>query len=178
MKLASTFIQLASVVCAAAAVLPRTDCGRLSQAFAEDVVAKFITILNHPDPAAANATAQALLADGYQEISDSILSLEGQPLGGITFEGKQGYIEGVLAAPPVEGITTNEILVAGSSKILWYWTFYGIGSGEYEVKGFNLFTITEKGQISTLNLEFNSIAWGLNTGYQIIFPEGGGAPTK
>lgn len=82
MKLVSTLVQLASVACAAAAVLPRTDCGRLSQAFAEDVVAKFITILNHPDPAAANATAQALLSDdGYQEISDSILSLEGQPVG-------------------------------------------------------------------------------------------------
>lgn len=91
----------------------------------------------------------------------------------MTFEGKQGYIAGVLAAPPVEGITTNEILVAGKDKILWYWTFYGIGTAEYEVKGFNLFTITEKGQISTLNLEFNSIAWALNTGYQVIFPEGG-----
>lgn len=99
-------------------------------------------------------------------------------MGGITFQGKQEYIGGVLAAPPVEGITTNEILVAGSSKILWYWTFYGIGSGEYEVKGFNLFSLTEQGQISTLNLEFNSIAWGLDTGYQIIFPPGGGAPTK
>jgi hypothetical protein len=72
----------------------------------------------------------------------------------------------------VEGITTNEILVAGSSKILWYWTFFGIGTGQYEVKGFNLFTITPQGQISELHLEFNSIAWGLDTGYQIIFPSG------
>lgn len=80
MKLLSTIIQLSTVVYAAAAVLPRNNCGGLSQAFAEDVVARFITILNHPDPVAANATAQALLADGYTEISDSILSLEGQPV--------------------------------------------------------------------------------------------------
>lgn len=80
MKLLSTIIQLSTAVYAAAAVLPRNNCGGLSQAFAEDVVAKFITILNHPDPVAANATAQALLADGYTEISDSILSLEGQPV--------------------------------------------------------------------------------------------------
>lgn len=93
-------------------------------------------------------------------------------LGGITFAGKQGYIEGVLAAPPVLGITTNEVLVAGSCKILWYWTFFGIGTAEYEVKGFNLFSLTSDLQIQTLNLEFNSIAWGLNTGYQIIFPSG------
>jgi hypothetical protein len=46
------------------------------------------------------------------------------------------YIGGVLGAPPVEGITTIEILVAGCTKILWYWNFLGIGSGQYEVKGF------------------------------------------
>ena len=98
-------------------------------------------------------------------------------MGGVTFQGKQAYIAGVLNAPPVEGITTNEILVAGKNKILWYWTFYGIGSAQYEVKGFNLFTINENNQISQLNLEFNSIAWGLDTGYQIVFPVGG-PPTK
>lgn len=88
------------------------------------------------------------------------------------------YIEGVLNAPPVLGVETIEILVAGCTKILWYWVFTGIGSGEYEVKGFNLFTLSDAGQIAQVNLEFNSIAWGLNTGYQIIFPPGGGAPTR
>ncbi len=76
------------------------------------------------------------------------------------------------------GINTIEILVAGCTKILWYWNFLGIGSAEYEVKGFNLFTITDVGQISQVNLEFNSIAWGLDTGYQVIPPAGGGAPTR
>ena len=52
----------------------------LSQDQANDIVGKFITILNHPDVPAANATAQALLSDKFQEISDSILSLEGQPV--------------------------------------------------------------------------------------------------
>ena len=72
----------------------------------------------------------------------------------------------------MEGITTIEILVAGCTKILWYWNFLGIGSAKYEVKGFNLFTVTDKLQIAQTNLEFNSIAWGLDTGYQVIFPPG------
>lgn len=54
------------------------DC--ITQATATDIVNKFITILNHYDIPAANATAQALLADNFAEISDSILSLEGQPV--------------------------------------------------------------------------------------------------
>lgn len=81
MKLLPILVQLTSVVGATIAVLPRGGGEGLSQAFAEDVVAKFITILSHSDVATANATAQALLADGYSEISDSILSLEGQPVG-------------------------------------------------------------------------------------------------
>ena len=41
----------------------------------------YLEILTHqPSVAAANATAQALLVDSYTETSDSILSLEGQPV--------------------------------------------------------------------------------------------------
>ena len=47
--------------------------------------------------------------------------------------GKQGYINGVLNAPPVKGVETQEILVAGCTKVLWYWIFTGIGTAEYEV---------------------------------------------
>ncbi|OQV06603.1 hypothetical protein CLAIMM_11148 [Cladophialophora immunda] len=144
------------------------DC--LSQSEAESIVNQYITILEHTDVAAANATAQSLLDENYTETSDSILSLEGQPLGTATFVGKDVYINGVLNSPGLNGITTLEILVAGCTKVLWYWNFLGVGSGQYEVKGFNLFTITPSLQIGQANLEFNSIAWGLDTGYQVIFP--------
>lgn len=56
----------------------------IAQSTAEDIVNKYITILSHPDIQAANATAQALLANDYQEVSDSILSLEGQPVSTIS----------------------------------------------------------------------------------------------
>ncbi|KAI1630154.1 hypothetical protein EDD37DRAFT_83880 [Exophiala viscosa] len=142
----------------------------LSQTQAETIVNQYASILTHSDPTTANTTAQALLDVNYTEISDSILSLEGQPLGTATFVGKDTYITGVLESPPVTGINTLEIDVANCNKILWYWKFTGIGSEEYEIKGFNLFTITPAGQINQTNLEFNSIAWALDTGYQVIFP--------
>ncbi|EXJ77622.1 hypothetical protein A1O3_09850 [Capronia epimyces CBS 606.96] len=182
MKLFSILLPLALVMADATSALSNRDGGGwkdcLSQGEAESIVNQYISILTHTNVTAANATAQAVLDNNYTEISDSILSLEGQPLGTATFAGKQVYINGVLNAPPVQGVNTLEILVAGCTKIIWYWLFTGIGSAQYEVKGFNLFSITEAGQIGQVNLEFNSIAWGLDTGYQVIFPPGGGSPTR
>ncbi|KIW52168.1 hypothetical protein PV05_07830 [Exophiala xenobiotica] len=171
MKLFFILAPLALAASVAASALPkRGDGGCLSQSEAESIVSQYASILTHTDVATANATAQALLDENYTEISDSILSLEGQPLGTATFVGKQLYIAGVLNSPGVTGINTLEIDVAGCNKILWYWLFTGIGSQQYEIKGFNLFTITPASQIVQVNLEFNSIAWALDTGYQVIFP--------
>jgi hypothetical protein len=54
----------------------------LCQSDAEKIVTEYIAILSHTwsDLGDANATAQALLDDNYQEISDSVLSLEGLPV--------------------------------------------------------------------------------------------------
>lgn len=150
----------------------------LAQSEAESIVNQYISVLAHSNVQTANATGQALLTDDYQEISDSILSLEGQALGGVTFQGKQNYINGVLSAQPVAGVNTIEILVAGCTKILWYWNFTGIGTGKYEVKGFNLFTLNSDNMIEKAHIEFNSIAWGLDTGYTVTFPADGGSATK
>ena len=49
--------------------------------------------------------------------------------------------------------------MAGCTKILWYWNFTGIGSGQYEIKGFNLISLNSANQIETVNLEFNSSEW-------------------
>ena len=161
---------LASSVIASPVTEKRWHC--LSQAFAEKIVAEYASILGHYDSdlGSPNVTANAILSDSYEEISDSILSLEGLPLGGVTFSGKQTYIASTLAAPAVMGINTLEVLVAGCDKVLWYWNFTGVGLATYEVKGFNLFSITPEGQIGQTNLEFNSFAWALDTGYTITFP--------
>lgn len=96
--------------------------------------------------------------------------VDSSQLGGVTFQGKALYIGGVLNAPPVLGITTLRVLVADCTSVLWYWNFLGIGSAQYEIKGFNLFTLNDAGLIAVTEVEFNSIAWGLDTGYQVIFP--------
>ncbi|EXJ71515.1 uncharacterized protein A1O5_05323 [Cladophialophora psammophila CBS 110553] len=173
MKLLSTLTPLSLLAGVMALSTPKRsgdwqDC--LSQDDAELIVGQYITILEHTDVAAANATAQSLLDPNYTETRDSILSLEGLPLGTATFVGKDVYINGVLRAPGLNGITTIEILAAGCTKILWYWNFLGVGGAQYEVKGFNLFTITPSMRIAQVDLEFNSIAWGLDTGYQLVRP--------
>jgi hypothetical protein len=57
---------------------PTDTC--LQQADAEEAVAKFISIVDHPDVAKSNATAQAFLADTFFEESDSIDTLAGFPV--------------------------------------------------------------------------------------------------
>ena len=54
----------------------------LTQTDADEIVAKFISLLEHPDVAAANATAQALIGDTFFEKSDSINMLAGHPVRG------------------------------------------------------------------------------------------------
>ena len=52
----------------------------VTQAEADDIVNKFASILAHSNVNAANATAQALIADGFFEKSDSINLLAGFPV--------------------------------------------------------------------------------------------------
>ena len=52
----------------------------LTQDEANDIIAKFTEILEHTDVDASNVTAQALLADGFFEKSDSINTLAGFPV--------------------------------------------------------------------------------------------------
>ncbi|KAK3060172.1 hypothetical protein LTR53_020199, partial [Teratosphaeriaceae sp. CCFEE 6253] len=42
--------------------------------------------------------------------------------------------------------------------------FNKVAAAFYRVKGFNLIKLNNKGQIKELDLEFNSIAWGLDDG--------------
>ena len=52
----------------------------LQQSDADGIVAKFITVMQHTDIEAANATVQDLLSDSFFETSDSINSIAGQPV--------------------------------------------------------------------------------------------------
>jgi hypothetical protein len=41
-----------------------------------------------------------------------------------------------------------------------------------KVKGFNYFQLNDQCQVQTMQLEFNNIAWGLDIGFQLIWPNG------
>ncbi|KAK6371492.1 hypothetical protein LTS17_008742 [Exophiala oligosperma] len=144
----------------------------LSQNDANDIVNKFISVLNHPDINASNATAQALIADGFFEKSDSINMLAGHPAGSESFKGKAQYIQGVLLAPSITGINTNMVLPAGCDKVVWHWTFTGIGTRQLPVNGINIFEITAKKQIADMYVEFDNIAWGIDTGITVYSRNG------
>ncbi|KIX03557.1 uncharacterized protein Z518_07110 [Rhinocladiella mackenziei CBS 650.93] len=149
---------------------PESTC--LTQVDAEDIVSKFASVLDHPDVAASNSTAQALIADGFFEKSDSINMLAGHPIGAVTFSGKASYIQGVLLAPSITGIETMKVMVAGCTNVLWYWKFTGIGTKQLPINGFNLFEITPEKQIADMYVEFNNIAWGIDTGLTVYSRNG------
>ncbi|GIZ41091.1 hypothetical protein CKM354_000440700 [Cercospora kikuchii] len=128
---------------------------------------QFISVLGHTAPN-LEETANQIIADQFTEISNSILSLQGkqQTAQSVAAPSKQAWVQGIIKAPPPEGIQTLDVVV-GCNKLVWYWSFEKVGAGRYPTNGFNLFTLTRGGQglqAEKLNLEFDSIAWGLNTG--------------
>ena len=74
-----------------------------------------------------------------------------------------------MSAPPITNITTLDI-VHNCNKIVWYWRFTGIGKRIDEIQGFDMFTISEQGQILSTHLEFNSIAWAIDIGWNFTKP--------
>lgn len=81
-------------------------------------------------------------------------------------------------APADTGIETVFVTVANCNNIVWHWNFKGIGSAAYPVKGFNYFKMQQTFNYNVpwvakeLDLEFNSIAWGLDTGYGFVLQNG------
>jgi len=58
---------------------------------------------------------------------------------------------------------TDLLIFHDCKNIAWHWVANGIGTGAQEVKGTNLFTVTEDGSQILLDvLEFNSVAWGID----------------
>ncbi|EXJ70285.1 uncharacterized protein A1O5_06353 [Cladophialophora psammophila CBS 110553] len=125
---------------------------------ATDIVSTFASFLTAPQAPDFASKANVLLADNFTDTSDSINFLAGYPLGGKTFPSKTAFIAGQGAQRPIPTLTTLDIFFS-CNKIAWRWLAQGIGSGQYEVKGIDTFTITPSGQISEVFAEFNSAAW-------------------
>ncbi|KAI7323839.1 hypothetical protein KC315_g8416 [Hortaea werneckii] len=167
MKLTTIFsaFSIASVVLAA----PLQTC--LSYEEASCIVDQFIGVLNGTgyNNQSPNDTAEALLSDDFTVDSGSKLSLLELPLDSLWVTSKAQWISQNAEYGPYPNIITNDIII-GCNKIVWYWTSSRIGTGKYEVKGFNLLEINSQYQICKSFLEFNSIAWGLNTNQGPLYP--------
>ncbi|KAK5168801.1 uncharacterized protein LTR77_006110 [Saxophila tyrrhenica] len=178
MKLAISLAALAA--CASATAIETKyfpGCSRrhcLTQRMADKFVSRFIGVLEHKETDLGNftETMEIMLADDFQEISDSINSLAGIPLGSVTTGSKEEYIQETQNAPPDSNIETIFTAVAACRNIIWHWNFPTVGSAQYPVKGMNYFELNENCQIDTMRIEFNSIAWGADTGFTTTPPSG------
>ncbi|EXJ65582.1 hypothetical protein A1O7_01923 [Cladophialophora yegresii CBS 114405] len=138
----------------------------VSQSDAESIVAEFITVMEHKDINTANETVLELLSDSFTEASDSINTIAGNALGSITFPNKGAYIASVLNAPAPRNITTLKLMPAGCTNILWYWKMQ-VGTDLVPVQGFNLMEVGGNNKLLGQLIEFNSIAWAVNTGFTV-----------
>ncbi|KIW71772.1 hypothetical protein PV04_00009 [Phialophora macrospora] len=171
------FLNLATSLALASTIAAIPDLSRVrrdaslnstcvSQSDADSIVAKFITVMEHADVNAANQTVQELLSDGFFETSDSINTIAGNALGSITFPDKVSYIASILNAPAPRNITTLKIMPAGCTNVLWYWRMQ-VGIELAPVQGFNLMEVDENNKLLSQLIEFNSIAWAVDTGFTV-----------
>ncbi|KAK1655122.1 hypothetical protein BDP81DRAFT_390110 [Colletotrichum phormii] len=137
---------------------PGDNC--ITQSQADKSVERWIGVVTrqNTDLGTQTATLDVILAEDFQEHSNSPSE--------ISFPSKQAYINGTLASNPYRGVQTIEILVAGCNNILWHWKFTEIGP-KGPVKGFNLFAMNKEMQVTRLRLEFDTISWGVNVGFNV-----------
>lgn len=143
---------------------------------------------------AARAAGEYLYsAADYRQYGDSINALRGDPVSVImcivsnsanicqygTLVEPNGtvYVENVLSAPPLRAIETNAVL-NNCTHIIWHFTFYGVGgpNSVERVKGFTLIGVEPWREVQPVvfqQVEFNSIAWAINTGFNVSFPDDG-----
>ncbi|KAJ9608991.1 hypothetical protein H2200_006762 [Cladophialophora chaetospira] len=140
--------------------VPRPTSTCLSPSQATNIVNTYASFLTAPQAPDFATKVNAALSADFKDYSDSILWLAGYPLGvnNAVFSGRQAFIQGQGSQPAIPTLNTLEIFNT-CNKIAWRWVANGIGSGQYEVKGINTFTINSAGQISEVDTEFNSGAW-------------------
>ncbi|KAL6244810.1 hypothetical protein RBB50_008338 [Rhinocladiella similis] len=135
---------------------PTDTC--ITPAKATWIVDTFASLLTAPQAPDFSSKANALLASTFTDTSGSINFLANKNISAVTFPNKEAFIVGQGSQPPIPVLKTLDIFFT-CTKIAWRWVAQGIGSGQYEVKGIDTFTITPGGQISEAYAEFNSGAW-------------------
>ena len=155
-----------SLVSAAPTLLERRDTC-LTAADAEYLVTGFASLISAFDA----TVADKLLYKDFTDISDSINTLGGFPLGSITFPSKAAFIGGQGSQPPVP----FDVLAIGPVScdgIAFRWQAYP-GAG-MPVKGINILGAIQneacEWQINSVFSEFNSIVWAEDLGATLTYP--------
>jgi len=137
----------------------RADC--MSATDAKEMVDVYVRLIaNYQD-----ADCEKYCADNFIDRSDSINTFIFKPLGGPTFATKKIFMEAQGTNPPFPVVVDSVDAVACSSiGLRWHATF---GAANLPSRGITLLgTTKEKGywQISSIDVEFNSLIWLLNMG--------------
>jgi len=80
------------------------------------------------------------------------------------------YIENTLSTPPLAQVNTLNV-VHDCNQVAWHFEF--IGLGPQRIRGFDYFLVNSKGQIYEEYVEFNSLAWAEDTGFNVTPPTTG-----
>jgi hypothetical protein len=77
-----------------------------------------------------------------------------------------------LSTPPIPQINTIAIVNNKYDQMVWQWEFIGIGP-QFRVRGFTLITVDPAScQVVQQYVEFNSLAWAIDIGFEVTVPEG------
>ncbi|KAF2768755.1 hypothetical protein EJ03DRAFT_114569 [Teratosphaeria nubilosa] len=136
------------------------------------LVEKYVSILQQKpyQGTPPKVTAQEIVTADYQDSSDSVDSLLKKPIkGSLLDSSRTQWLEGIAYAnsessPPYNNLQTTNVLRADGDVIVWTWTLPDVGDGEYPVSGIQLLYFNCDKQIYKAYFEFNSLAWGANTG--------------
>ena len=96
-----------------------------------------------------------------------------QQLNTPVYTNASAYISDVLSAPPIPQINTIEMFHV-CDRILFYWEFIGIGgpNNQYRSRGMSIINVDDEKQVTGHQIEFNSLAWAINIGYNVTAPPG------
>jgi len=93
-------------------------------------------------------------------------------LGTPVYTNASAYIEDTLSQNPLQQLNTVEQFHT-CNKILWYWEMIGVGGpGKPRARGMSITSVDESMQVTGHQIEFNSLTWAENIGYNCTAPEG------
>ncbi|KAK5077111.1 hypothetical protein LTS08_006200 [Lithohypha guttulata] len=143
----------------------------LSDADVADIIARQKTFLSRQNVTAARAAVATLFSPNLLETSDSINVLRERPYGVPVYNAETPrYINDTLSEPPLQALNTVDLL-HDCTKIAWYWEMIGVGGpGKPRARGVSIITVDNSQQIISHQIEFNSLQWAYNIGYNCTAP--------